>query len=281
MIKITADSTCDLSPELLRIWNVSLSPLCVVVDGEIFHDGVTIRPSEIFTYVDQGKNCSTAAGNIDEYYHFFKKHLDEGAQGIVHISISSHLSCSYANAHHAASYFPNVVVVDSLNISSGSALMVKEAVSLAQEGFSTQEIAEKLHALSDFIEFSFDVNNIDYLRRGGRCSALEATGAKILNIKPSIEVEKGKLSPSKKYRGTFPLCIKNYVSTRLSQRTDIDTDTVFITHCECNEELLYAVKEQVLSLVPFENVYIAQAGCTIACHCGPGTLGLLFRRKFF
>lgn len=278
MIKITADSTCDLSQELLDQWSISLSPLSVVVDGQAFHDGVDIVPEDIFRFVEEGKNCSTAAVNHLEYYQFFKKQLEDH-DGLVHISLSSALSSSHENAQMAASMFENVVVIDSQNLSTGSGLLVLEAAHLAREGLSPAKIKNAVEEKVSLAEASFVVSNIDYLYNGGRCNAVEATGAKLLKIKPSIEVENGKMHPGKKYRGSYLRCIEHYIEDRLANRNDIDPETIFITHCACDKETVSRAKELVSSLYPFKNIYTTQAGCTIACHCGPVTLGILFFKK--
>ena len=277
-IKITADSTCDLPKDLLDQWNVALIPLTVIVGDESYYDGKEIAPADIFHFVEEGKNCSTAAINLVEYNGFFKEQI-KGYDGLVHISISSHLSSSYDNAVLAAKSFPDIQVVDSLNLSTGIGLLVKDAVALAEKGLTPKEIVQALEKDRDLYESTFVVSSIDYLRRGGRCSALEATGAKVLRIKPSIEVDNGKMHPGKKYRGTFAQCVKNYVNDRLQGRDDVDVDTIFLTHCQCQPELVEEVRKAIQSLDVFKHIHIAHAGCTIACHCGPQALGVMLKKK--
>lgn len=278
MIKITADSTCDLSPELLEKYDISLAPLHVLIDEEDFLDGVNITPKDIFQYVGvENKSCSTAAINTYEYEQFFKN-FTGNYDAIIHISLGSQFSSCYQNAKLCAQEFTNVIVIDSQNLSTGSGLLVLEAAELANEGKSAKEIEAKLLALIPEIEASFVIDKMDYLKRGGRCSSIEAFGATLLKIKPSIEVSDGKMDVGKKYRGNLKGCLEKYVKDRLEGRTDIDTSRLFITHAECSDETVAAVKEVINEFKQFDEVLVTKAGCTVSTHCGPNTLGILFKR---
>ena len=126
---------------------------------------------------------------------------------------------------------------------------------------------------------SFLVDKLDYLVKGGRCSSAAALGANLLNLKPCIEVKNGKMSVVKKYRGNYAKCLASYVNDRLANREDIDRTTLFITQTKVSDECYTAVRDAIAACSPFENVYDTTAGCTVSCHCGPGTLGVLFVRK--
>ncbi|MGN7476239.1 DegV family protein [Solibacillus silvestris] len=278
MIKITADSTCDLSPELLAKYDISLAPLHVLIEEDDFLDGVDITPKDIFRYVSvENKSCSTAAINTYEYEQFFKP-FTETHETIIHISLGSQFSSCYQNATLAAQELKQIIVIDSQNLSSGSGLLVVEAAELARQGKSPQEIEARLIALIPEIEASFVIDKMEYLKRGGRCSSIEAFGATLLKIKPSIEVVNGKMEVGKKYRGNFKGCLEKYIKDRLAGRTDIDTSRIFITHSECSDETVASVKEALSELKQFDDVLITKAGCTISTHCGPNTLGILFKR---
>ena len=279
MIKITADSTCDLSPELLAKYDISLAPLHVLVDDADYLDGVNITPKDIFNYVGvENKTCTTAAINTYEYEQFFEpftKHYD----AIIHINIGSEFSSCHQNARLAAQNFDNIIVIDSKNLSSGSGLLVVEAAELAKKGCSAKEIEARILASIPEIEASFVIDKMDYLKRGGRCSSLEAFGATLLKIKPSIEVANGKMEVGKKYRGQFATSLEKYVKDRLQNRTDIDPARIFITHPDCPDELVEQVKAMIQREMKFEEILVTNAGCTVSTHCGPSTLGILFKRK--
>ncbi len=279
VIKITADSTCDLSPEILNTMNITLVPLHVLVDDKAFQDGVDITPAQIFRYVgEEGKICKTAAVNVYEYESLFAE-LSSEYEAVIHISISSDFSSCYQNAVLAAQSFPNVYVVDSRNLSTGSGHIVYDAALMAKEGLQAKEILRRLEETIPKIDASFVIDRLDYLRRGGRCSGVEAFGATLLRIKPSIEVIDGKMKVGKKYRGSFDRCLEQYLKDKLSNRQDIDKSRIFITHPMCSEQTVAKVKEAIHRYADFEEIIETRAGCTISSHCGPDTLGILFKRK--
>ena len=278
-VKIISDSTCDLSPELLERYDIAITPLCVIKDGKEFHDGVDITPADIFTHVDGGGElCSTAAVSQFEYTQMFTRYAKEYDE-VVQINIGSNFSCCYQNACLAAQEFDNVFVVDSGNLSTGQGLLVVSAAKLAQQGVSGIEIAERVRALVPKVEASFLIDHLDYMQKGGRCSTVAALGANLLKLKPCIEVREGKMSVCKKYRGSFEKCIRQYVKERLDGRTDIAGDLAFITHPACQKNVVDAAMEEAARYGAFDEVIETRAGCTVSCHCGPDTLGILFVRK--
>ena len=278
-IKIISDSTCDLSPELLAAHNISLVPLTVVKGNEQFKDGVTITPAEIFAHVAAGGAlCSTAANSIGEYEDIFAEYAPK-YDGVIHINISSEFSSCYQNARLAAEDFPNIRVIDSRNLSTGQGLVVLKACELAKTATDLDTLAEQLRDFTSKVEASFLVDKLDYLVKGGRCSSAAALGANLLNLKPCIEVRDGKMSVVKKYRGKYDKCLASYVKDRLADRDDLDNGTLFLTQTVVSEDCHAAVKAAIAEHGNFENVYETYAGCTVSCHCGPGTLGILFVRK--
>ena len=278
-IKIISDSTCDLSQELLQRYNISTVPLIVMKGGEEYLDGVTITPDDIFAHVAAGGDlCSTAARSVGTYMDEFAKYAKD-YDGILHINIGSGFSSSYQNACLAAEEFDNVRVIDSQNLSTGQGLIVLKAWELAQTAEDLDSLAEAVQAYSAKVEASFVVDKLDYLVKGGRCSSAAALGANLLNLKPCIEVKDGKMTVTKKYRGNYTKCLVNYVKERLDGREDMDNGTAFVTQTVITEDAHAAVMEAVHTYGHFATVYETQAGCTVSCHCGPGTLGLLFVRK--
>ncbi len=278
-IKILSDSTCDLSPELLEKHDISLSSLTVIKDGKEFKDGLTITPDDIFAHVAAGGDlCSTTAYNIGEYAEHFETYSGD-YDGVIQICIGSGFSSSYQYACIAAQDYPNVRVIDSMNLSTGQGHVVLEACRLAKTCESLDEIAEKLNAFTPRVEASFLLDQLKYMVKGGRCSAAAALGANLLNLKPCIEVRDGKMSVVKKYRGSYAKCLANYVKDRLADREDIVRSELFLTYTPVTDDCLAAVKEAIAAYGNFDTVYETTAGCTVSCHCGPGTLGVLFVRK--
>ncbi len=277
MIKITADSTCDLSPEILDRLDIALAPLYVLAGGACYRDGVDIAPEDIFRLVESGRTVRTAAVNQYDYERLFARYAKD-YDAVIHITIGSAFSACFVNARMAAEGFANVTVVDSQNLSSGSGHAVMDAAEMARRGAGAAEILAHLADAIPRVDASFVIETLDYLRRGGRCSGLEAVGAKLMQIKPCIEVVRGEMRVGARYRGSFSRCLEHYVADRLGDARDLDPGRVFITHPGCAPETIRAVREMVLSLAPFKEVCETRAGCTISGHCGPKTLGVLFKR---
>lgn len=279
-VKIISDSTCDLSKDLLEKYSISVVPLYVVLNDDTKRDGLEVTPDDIYEYVEEnGKLPTTSAANLGDYLEVFKHWRDQGFE-VVHFNISGDFSSSYRNACMAAEEAGGVYVVDSRNLSTGQGLAVLHGAEMAQNGKSAKEIFDECTALTSKIEASFVVDSIDYLFKGGRCSALAAFGANLLKLKPCIEVKDGKMSPGKKYRGHISRVMQSYVQERLSGREDIDKSRIFITHTKCAAEDVEAVRNKILEICPdFEEIIETTAGCTVTTHCGPNTLGILFIRK--
>lgn len=278
-IKILSDSTCDLTPALLQKYDITLTPLTVVKDGKSFRDGVDITPADIFAHVDGGGAlCSTSAVSEYEYATFFSRYAPD-YDAVVQITIGSGFSACYQNACLAAQGFDNVFVVDSENLSSGQGLLVMEAVRLAEAGQSGEDIARALRELAPKVEASFLVERLDYLYKGGRCSAVAALGANLLGLKPCIEVSGGKMGVCKKYRGSFESAVRQYIRERLEGREDIRPALAFVTHPAAPESVVRAALDTAAQYGSFDQVIETHAGCTVSCHCGPHTLGILFVRK--
>lgn len=278
-IKILSDSTCDLTPALLQKYDITLTPLTVVKDGKPFRDGVDITPADIFAHVDGGGAlCSTSAVSEYEYATVFSQYAPD-YDAVVQITIGSDFSACYQNACLAAQAFDNVFVVDSENLSSGQGLLVMEAARLAEAGQSGEDIARALRELAPKVEASFLVERLDYLYKGGRCSAVAALGANLLGLKPCIEVSGGKMGVCKKYRGSFESAVRQYVRERLEGREDIRPALAFVTHPAAPESVVRAALDTAAQYGSFDQVLETHAGCTVSCHCGPHTLGILFVRK--
>ena len=277
-IKITSDSTCDLSPALVEEYNIGIVPLVVMKDGDSFRDGIEITPADIFAYTaSTGKLCSTSAVSEFEYVEYFRP-LAEANDAVIHINISSDFSSCYQNACKAALQFKNVYVIDSRNLSTGQGHIVLEAAQLAAQGLPAEEICARLNDLTPRVEASFLLDRLDYMVKGGRCSSVAALGANLLRLKPCIEVIDGKMRVVKKYRGAYDRCIQQYVTERIQGRADLRRDRMFITHAAAEPDTLSIARQAVAENGRFEHVYETSAGCTVTCHCGPHTLGVLFIR---
>lgn len=279
-IRISADSTCDLSPELIEQYDVAITPLYIRLGEKDFKDSIEVTREDIFSYVDRTKSIpKTAAVNVGDYVEFFKKAKDEGYDGVVHFTISSDMSSCYQNACLAAEGFENVYVVDSRTLSSGIGHLVLDACILRDEGKSTKEIFEILDERKNKLDVSFVIDTLRYLALGGRCNSLLAFGANLLNIKPSIQVKDGKMGVDKKYRCSLERAVVRYVNDKLEDKDSLDLRRIFITDSGVSDDIFNAVRDAVLKNAPFVEVLHTRAGCTVSSHCGPGTIGILFYRK--
>ena len=278
-IKILSDSTCDLSPEQIAAHNIGIVPLTVVKGEEQFKDGISITPADIFAHVAAGGSlCTTSANSVGEYAEIFAQYAPQ-YDGVIHLNIGSGFSSCYQNACLAAEDYPNVRVIDSQNLSTGQGLVVLKACELAATCDDLDQLADAIREYATKVEASFVLDQLAYMVKGGRCSSAAALGANLLNLKPCIEVRNGKMSVVKKYRGNYAKCLANYVKDRLSNREDLDHSTLFITYTTVDDDSYKAVQDTVAQYEPFSTVYETTAGCTVSCHCGPSTLGILFARK--
>lgn len=278
-IKITSDSTCDLSQEQIAKHDIGILPLTVTMDDKSFLDGVDIKPADIYEHVAKGGSLpKTSANNMVQYQEAFEGYLKE-YDAVIHLNISSGFSSCYQNACLAAEEFENVYVIDSFNLSTGHGLLVMKAAELAESGMDAKQIVDILNETAQRVDASFILDKLEYLKMGGRCSAVTVLGANLLKLKPCIEVRDGKMGVGKKYRGAFEKCLKEYITDRLAGREDLELDRIFITHSGVREEWLKIAEETVRELQPFKDICITSAGCTICSHCGPDTIGVLYIRK--
>ncbi len=278
-IKITCDSTCDLTQELYEKYNVKVMPLGISLGDKLHRDGVDVDAEQVFKFVgESGQLPKTSALSIGEYEEVFKNYVDDGCD-VIHISLSAELSASHNNARLAAEELGHVHVVDSRNLSSGSGLLVIMAAELAAAGKSAEEIVSILEEKRQLLDVSFVLQTLEYLHKGGRCSGVAAFGANALKLRPEIQVMDGKMGVGKKYRGDMEKSIMQYVRGRLENQENVDCGRIFVTHSGVPAEIVEKVKALVKELHPFEEVLESKAGCTISSHCGPNCLGVLFFRK--
>ena len=279
---ITYDSTCDLTPQLLERFHIRTIPLTIQSGGRVFPDDGNYTSAELYTdYRRNGTLPKTTAISPEAFKAFFSPLLAEGYD-IVHIDISSELSCTCQNAVLAAQELTEqgrVYVVDSRQLSTGGGLLALQGAKLRDQGLPAAEIAEDLRRLAPLSDTSFVLDTLQFMWKGGRCNGVTALGANVLKLKPCLEMREGNLVVCKKYRGSIEKVYPQYISQRLAGKSVVE-DWAFITHSgQVSEETLRELTEQVKAEAPFREVFITQAGCTVSSHCGPKTLGVLFLRK--
>lgn len=279
-IKIFADSTCDLSPELIKDNNISIIPLNVTFGDDTYKDGIDISTTELYEKVQEfnqlPKTSAPPPGVIKEA---FAPYIEEGYD-IIYISLSSQISATYQNALLAAGMFPEdrVLVIDSKNLCTGIGILVMKAVDFLKQGLSAKEIAKKIYDLTPYVEIEFVVDTLDYLYKGGRCSSVQKFAGGLLKIRPSIKVVDGKVVPAKKFRGKREKMLKDFVENALKAKGDIDDKRVFVSHSQ-GEESAKFLKERLEQELKVEEVLVTEAGCVISSHCGPNTVAIVYIRK--
>lgn len=277
-IKIIADSTCDLSEDLLEKYDITIIPLCIVMGDKSYYDGIETTPEEIYKWADANKTTPKTAAVTFEKAAEILRPFTEANRDIIFFGISSHMSttCNVIRMMADELNYDKIHVIDSLNLSTGIGLQVLYAARLACEGKSVEEICTLVNNRRKDVRASFVVDTLTYLARGGRCNAVTALLANTLKLKPEIVVTDGAMNVSKKYRGTLKSVLLKYTKDLEPQLLKADNNCVFITHSGCDEEITNTVREYLNSLAYFKNIYITRAGGVISSHCGPGTLGVLF-----
>ena len=278
-IRISCDSTCDLSPEYIREHAITVLPLTVSMGGRDYVDGRDISPDDIFRHVDAGGALpKTAAVNVDAYRKQFRALLAE-CDAVIHFNISSDFSSCHENAVAAAQGLP-VTCVDSRNLSSGIALLVCEAVDMIDAGCDDPAaILQRVNGLIDKVDASFIVDRLDYLYKGGRCSAVAMLGANLLKLKPCIEVVDGRMIVGRKFRGSLDRCVRQYVEDRLHDPDILSAKRCAIVHTNLSSDQIGIIRTIVESNKHFDEIMEVRAGSTICSHCGENTMGLILMRK--
>ena len=279
-VRILTDSTCDLSPELVKEFDIQVIPLNIIMGDKSFRDGIEASQSDIFQWADANKTTpKTSAPDLGFAEDFLKQFKDAGDEA-VYIGISEDMSSTCQTMRLAAEdlEYKDLYVVDSMNLSTGVGLQVLRASDYAKQGMSAAEIAKKIEEERGKVRASFCIDTLTYLHRGGRCSGVAALLGAALMLKPMIAVRDGKMGVARKYRGKIRKVLKQYAEDMLPELKNAVPDRVFITHT-ASDEIASEIREYVESLGIFEKVYETKAGGVISSHCGPGTLGILFYSK--
>ena len=273
---ITADSTCDLSPELRSRFQIQVIPLTITLGEATFLDGESFTPADMYArYREDGTLPKTSAPSVQSFLDFFRPFVEQGFE-VVHLDISSELSGSFNAARLAASELNGVYVIDSMMLSTGVGLLAIEAAECRDQGMSAFDIAVHLSDLRSKVSTSFVLDTLEFMWKGGRCTGVTAFGANLLKIKPGLEMRNGKLEVCKKYRGNINHVYQQYITERLSGKK-VRPGHVFLTESgEVDPAVLKDLEVLVKQLTGCKEIHHTVAGCTVSSHCGPKTLGVLF-----
>ncbi len=278
-IKVTCDSTCDLTKALYEKYDIEMISLGISLGEDLYFDNVNVYPNDLFEYAGKtGKLPKTSAISPADYIDVFKKYTDEGYD-VIHINISSEFSACFNNANLAAGEVGHVYPIDSRNLSSGSGHLAVMARELADQGLEAEEIVAKLEEAKERLDVSFIIQTLEYLKMGGRCSSVAALGANLLKLRPEIKVREGKMGVGRKFRGSMEKTVTEYIRANLEGRDDLDLKRIFVTHSPMDPAVVQQAMALVRELQPFEEVIETEAGCTVSSHCGPDCIGVLFFTK--
>ena len=278
-IKIYADSTCDLTKDMINKFDINILPLYVTFDNQTYTDGIDITSETLYKKVEENKKLpKTSAASVGDFIKLFKKELDLG-NDIILFTIGSTLSSTYQNALIAKDDLGSerIVIIDSLNLSTGIGLQVLKACKYRDEGKNIYEIKQEIENLTLKVRSKFAVDSLEYLHKGGRCSGASRLFGTLLQIKPVISVVEGKLEVVAKTKGKKK-ALEYMLNDIIENKENVDTDHIMITHTYADEEAIL-LKERLIKEFPLANVEITNAGCVIASHCGKGTIGILYILK--
>jgi DegV family protein with EDD domain len=275
MVTILTDSCADLNQDLISRFAIHTISLTVFINGKIYHDGIDLSLPELYHQVEVGGELpKTSAPSVAEFQTFFQAFPGD----LIYIGISAKLSATYQNAFLAAENLPdrNIHVIDSRNLSTGIGLLVLKAADLRDQGLAPNEIEKVIQSLLPKVHTAFMVDTLEYLHKGGRCSAAENIVGSLLKIRPVIEVKAdGSLGVKEKTRGTRKKALTYLLEDFKAHLPDIDLQRVFVTHSGCDEDAEFLARELRI-LAPITEILVTTAGCTISSHCGPGTIGILY-----
>lgn len=280
-IKLVADSTCNLSSNLISKYDISILPLSIIMGENVYRDGLDISPEDIYKWSDANKTTPKTAAVTPEKAVETLQPFVEAERDIIFFGVSSQMSttCNVIRTLSETtgdSRYANIRVIDTQNVSAGISLQILYAAKLAEEEKSADEIVELVNNRRDKVSASFVVDTLTYLARGGRCRAATALLANALKVKPRIIIKNGVMDLDRKYRGSSKFAILRYVEDLKYQLLSADETCVFISHSGCSQEIIDDVWAYLAELHHFHRIYVTHAGSVISSHCGPGTLGIYF-----
>ena len=278
-VKLFADSASDLPAAYFNEHNIELLPLKVHIDGQDYEDLVTIEPKVVFEKIREGHMPKTSQVSPDLFLKKFTQ-LAESNQPGIYIAFSSQLSGTYQTAvmirDQVKEEYPDLdlTIIDSKCASLGYGLVVMKAAVMLENGGTKEEIIDASRFNSEHMEHLFTVEDLEYLAKGGRVSKASAFLGGLLNIKPLLHVEDGKLVPIEKMRGRKKL-LKRILELMEERGEDLSNQVIAISHGD-DVELAHEMKKLIEERFSPKEVYISIIGCAIGSHTGTGTLAIFF-----
>lgn len=280
-ILITCDSALDIDEELARKYNIKILPIVIVMDGEELLDVEDVKAQDILDYHDKtGKLAVTSPPSVPQTFRFFTRFIHMGYT-VIHLSMSSGMSVAYQNAVDASQTFERVHVIDTKMASVGGAMLAIRASEMLQNGASSQEIIQEIESMISRIRIPFLIDEMEFLYKGGRASALSTFMAGLLKIKPSLYIDNsnGTLIVNKKYMGKFDAAALKFLNENIQNGKNIDKKHFILAHTGCSEDFLDACVTEIDKLVDFQKIHVIRAGSTITSHLGKNCIILCWLNK--
>lgn len=282
MIRIFTDSASDLPKCTLEKYGITVLPLFICLGDDSYKDGIEITPREIYRWASENKTTpKTAAISLDETINAMQKVIDDGDEMII-FSLPASMSSTNNVMHLAAEEIEGedkISIIDSENLSAGIGLLAIEASVMAKNGMTRKEIVKKINEMLPKIRTTAVADTLLYLHRGGRCSSIATLAGGILKIHPKLEVVDSVLGPTKKYRGSMPAVVNNYLDDLKENLLNADPSRIVIAHSGTTAEILTTMEEYVRGLNYFKEIILTRVGGIISSHLGPGTVGIFYKEK--
>ena len=273
-IIITCDSGLDLSPELIKEYNIKVLPINIRLGNDEFLDTDDITPDEVLKYHQEtGSLVATSAPTVEQIFHFFTRLVHMGYT-VIYFCLSSGLSQTYRNAVSATEFFEKVYVVDSLNASVGGSFLVLMAAEMQKQGKSSQEIIQEMKDMTSRVKASVLVSEVKILYETGRASLLPNMIANAISVKPSLYIDNGDLKIGKMYYGKVENAVPKFMLDCFQYSSDIDRDCLLMGHTGLNDDFLESCKNEIARHIQFKNIYTIRAGSAITAHIGKDGLML-------
>jgi len=279
-IKLISDSTCDLSKELIEKHDIEIIPLYVNFSDASYEDGTEITTDAMYRKVSEtGEVPKTAAASPGTFEAVFKKHIDQG-NAVLYMGIGSGFSATYQNANIAKNMIgsEDIHLVDSMNLSSASGLLLLKAAKFIEEGDAVDTVASEVEALRSKVRTQFIIDTFEYLHKGGRLKAISAMVGTMMRVKPIIRVVEGEMAIGKKPRGKLQNGIRIMLRDVFKDAENIDEDFLMITHSQSHENADF-IRDELAGKLNVNNIHETEAGCVISSHCGRRTIGVLYITK--
>jgi len=278
-IKIITDSASDIPLELVKKMGIDVLPLSVFLGNIEYKDGETIKPKELYDNMRAGKVYKTSQVSPQAFKDRFREYAEKN-EACIYLAFSSELSGTYQSSLIAKKEileeYPNfdITIIDTKCASGGLGLVVLKAAQMAAEGASKEDIVKMSEFNSKHMEHIFTVDDLEYLYRGGRVSGTAAFIGSMLNIKPVLHVEEGRLVPLEKVRGRSKV-LKRMIEIMEARGVNLEDQTIGITHGD-DIDIAMKAKEMIEERFGSKDFVIGDVGCAVGAHSGPGTLAIFF-----